>query len=116
VGSDGQHVLPRPRVEAVRIDANRNVVNHGDAAREAAQLPIQEPLQPSMEVDPIVMLAGEAVYGGRPRPAVTLGPSPPAGTKSLGQGIEDSEGGKCLPAAGAVAAKRLLAMLSKPEP
>ena len=88
---EGEDVLPRPGVEPVRVDADRQVVHDRDLPRRSVELEPDEPLQPRMEPHPI------GVFGEDPRDAGAVGlatvgrPVAPPRTVLLGEHAPDGE-------------------------
>ncbi len=101
---EGQHVLKRPRVRAVRVDADREVVHDAEGhARlqsgglNAGQLVVQLPLQPPVEVDGRGVLGGERGDGRTCRVVQLDGPPVPVVAVLLGQRAPGGEVVEALP-------------------
>ena len=57
-----EDVLPHPRVGAVGIDADRQVLHERDLRTRGAELTIDQPLEPRVECHAIRVLVGEAAH------------------------------------------------------
>src|SRR5690606_13238320 len=79
-----QEVVPDPGVEAIGVDADRQVLEHRDVAANGRELLLDEPLQPRVEPHPVRELPGRGGDAGPVRVGEVVRPLPPAGTVAFG--------------------------------
>ena len=94
--AEGEHVLPRPAVEALGVAADGQVMHQAHAHRtrrgaDVAQLPLDLALQPGVVGDARGELGGRARDGGRRRVPQVRGPPAPLPAVTLRQRAEDGE-------------------------
>ena len=92
----GRHeVLPAPRVEPVRREADGNVGDQVDLAGGAGQLLVDVELDPLVERDSRGQLALHAADPVTARMPERVRPGPPGSAVDLGERVERGEAAKC---------------------
>ena len=71
------HVLPHPGVGAGRVEAHGEVVDQRRSLRRRRQLLVEQPLEPRVEADAVVVFVGKASDGSVVGMAVPMRPLGP---------------------------------------
>ena len=99
----GQHVLPRPGVGALAVEADGEVGHQAQGPPGASQLLVEQPLEPRVERDALPLLGGESGDRGRRGMPLLRRPALPPRAVTLGERAEDRELLEAPPLSGAVA-------------
>ena len=87
----GEEILPDPGIGAVGIDANGQIVHHGQCRGHAGELGIEEPLHPLVKPHALTVRGGEARHGRRLRMAVRGRPVAPPLAIVFGEGTKNGK-------------------------
>ena len=78
-------VLPHPRVGAAGIEADGQVAEQRDLGAGGGELLVEQPLEPAVEAEPVVLRRREARDARAVRPSVLGRPRRPSAAVALGQ-------------------------------